>query len=104
MARDDESESMFPDLDPKKPAEAEVIKAAKKYLKLYDKRREDLKDAKAKEDEAHDAMIEAAHAAKVDKFTIAGRIIEIESKEHAKVKAAKIDGDDQGEGDDGDED
>lgn len=88
---DADTASMFPDLNARKPAEAAVMKAARAYIVIRDERAEFLTDAKQREDEAHEALLEACEKAEVTKFTLDGRQIDIELKKKAKVKAAKID-------------
>lgn len=85
-----EQGNMFPDLDPKKPEEKALATIAKKWIKIRDERVEFLEDAKEREDEAHDKMVEQAKSLKIERFTIAGREITIEHKDKAKVKASKV--------------
>lgn len=92
--KDDEAQmELIPELDPKNAKDKAVIDAAKKYIAIVDERREYLEDAKEKEDAAHDRLVEACHSAKLMKFKLNGRLVEIELKEKAKVKAAKVDED-----------
>jgi len=95
-----EQGNMFPDLDMKKADEKALASIAKKWIKIRDERSDYLTDAKEKEDEAHDKMVEQAKALKIERFTISGREITIEHKDKAKVKASKVDKEDDDTSDD----
>lgn len=88
-----EQGEMFPDLDPKKPADKALIAKAKAWARIVDERKKTNKDGKQREDEAHEEMVAAAHAAGIKVFKLQGRKIEIETREKAKIESAEIEDD-----------
>jgi len=90
-----EQGNMFPDLDMKKPEEKKLATVAKAWIRIVDDRREYLEDAKEREDDEHEKMVEIAKALKIDRFTVNGRDITIEHKDKARVKASKVSDEEQ---------
>ncbi len=90
-----EQGNMFPDLDKSKPEEAKLIRLAKTWIKIRDDRKEALDEAKAKEDTAHDAMVELAKSLKIEAFSVGGREVTIEHTDKAKVKTSKVSDEEQ---------
>ncbi len=72
----DETE-MFPEIDPSKPAEKKMLKAARNYAKQKADRDALLTTCKEKVDGARDALIAAMHENQCDKFRYDGIKAEI---------------------------